>query len=277
MTDYKVPDSGEKIYIEKNKMNSAFDMPTLHSHKCNELYFLLSGQRRYFIGHSIYDVSPGNIVIIPGHELHRTAALNSRASERYMVYFYDEYLTDIIQSVGIDAYEGFLRGECFQLPPERTEKIRKNLEAMEQEFSGKDTYSYAMLRNIFQNIVLSVLRYGKRKQCETGEGTDKIQEVARYISENYASDITLKSAAKMAFMEETYFSKRFKHITGFGFNEYLIKTRIKAAEELLSFSELSIGEISERYGFSSSNYFGDVFKRWKGVSPSEYRKNGYGI
>ena len=89
MTDYKVPDSNEKIYIEKNKMNSAFDMPALHSHKCNELYFLLSGQRRYFIGHSIYDVSPGNIVIIPGYELHRTAALNSRASERYMVYFYD--------------------------------------------------------------------------------------------------------------------------------------------------------------------------------------------
>ena len=277
MSDYNVPNAVEKIYVGKKRMYLAYDMPSSHSHKCNEMYFLLSGERRYIIGHTIYDVSPGNIVIIPKHELHRTAALNSKASERYMVYFYDEYLEDVIRLVGRGAYERFLFGGCFQLPPERTEKIRKNLFCMEREQLKRDSYSQAMMRNLFHNVVLSVMRYGRKKQCEKGEGSDKIQKVAHYISENYASDITLKGAAKMAFMEDTYFSKRFKRLTGFGFNEYLIKTRIKAAEGLLLFSDLSIGEISERCGFSSSNYFGDVFKRWNGISPSEYRKGRDGF
>ena len=72
-------------------------------------------------------------------------------------------------------------------------------------------------------------------------------------------------------MEKTYFSKRFKALTGFGFLEYLTQTRLQAAQELLTATEMSIGDISEACGFSSSNYFGDVFRRCCGMSPSDYR------
>ena len=101
---------------------------------------------------------------------------------------------------------------------------------------------------------------------------DKIQIAARYISEHYAEEITLSDAAAMAFMEETYFSKKFKQLTGFGFKEYLVTTRIKAAEKLLSTTNMAIGEIAEACGFSSSNYFGNVFKSVWGISPSDYRR-----
>ena len=76
----------------------------------------------------------------------------------------------------------------------------------------------------------------------------------------------------MAHMERTYFSKRFKALTGFGFWEYVTQTRLKEAERLLSETDISIGSVAELCGFSGSNYFGDVFCRWKGVSPTQYRK-----
>ena len=72
-------------------------------------------------------------------------------------------------------------------------------------------------------------------------------------------------------MEKTYFSRRFKALTGFGFLEYLTQTRIRAAEQLLIETELSIENIAELTGFSCSNYFGDVFRHYKGVSPTAYR------
>ena len=73
-------------------------------------------------------------------------------------------------------------------------------------------------------------------------------------------------------LERTYFSRRFKQLTGFGFQEYLLKTRVLAAQRLLLETALPVGEIAERCGFASGNYFGDVFCRYQGVSPTEYRR-----
>ncbi len=73
-------------------------------------------------------------------------------------------------------------------------------------------------------------------------------------------------------MEETYFSKKFKQLTGFGFNEYLTQIRLRKSEILLLSPENSINEIADMCGFSSSNYFGDIFKKHTGLSPSQYRK-----
>lgn len=146
------------------------------------------------------------------------------------------------------------------------------MEKIELEKNNGDAYSSAIQKNLLCDIILTALRYGKQKCREKSDSVDKIQEVARYISENYQSEITLHNAAQMAYMEDTYFSKRFKLLTGFCFSEYLTQLRIKAAESLLAKTELNIREISDLCGFSSSNYFGDVFRRIKGISPSEYRK-----
>ena len=177
-----------------------------------------------------------------------------------------------MDALGETTVASFFNSGCFQLPPEQADKVRKALEQIACEGSQGDAFSNIMVKNILHQILLTVFRHGTRKNREQSESTDKIQEVARYISENYASPFTLRDAAKMAFMEETYFSKQFKRLTGFGFHEYLVQTRIKAAEQMLLLTSLSISEISEQCGFSGSNYFGDVFRRWKGMSPSEYRK-----
>ena len=65
---------------------------------------------------------------------------------------------------------------------------------------------------------------------------------------------------------------KFKETTGFGFKEYLLALRIKHACDMLLNTGFSITEIAYSSGFNDSNYFGDVFKRIKGVSPLQYRK-----
>ena len=123
----------------------------------------------------------------------------------------------------------------------------------------------------FYGILLDCLRYGKPKAPCQEETADKVQQAAQYISEHYTDLLTLEDAANLVQMEKTYFSKRFKALTGFGFLDYLTQTRLRAAEELLCRTELSIGEISKACGFSGSNYFGDVFRRYHCISPTEYR------
>lgn len=65
--------------------------------------------------------------------------------------------------------------------------------------------------------------------------------------------------------------KKIKSMTGLSLVDYVKSLRMEYALELLSDHTLSISEISERCGFASVSYFGDVFRKRFGKSPSEYR------
>ena len=269
---FNIPDITKGIMVEKDCERRSVDMPEMHSHSYHELYFLLSGKRRYFIGHRIFDVDAGNLVVIPKNELHKTTSFGGKGYERYVLYFFDEDIEEIYRLTGQKSTEDFLNSGCLSFGSEYAETIKKNIMQAEFEKNHSDLYTPLALRNILHNIILYAMRFGRSTDLETGAGADKIQLAAKYIRENYAEQISLGEVAGMVFMEETYFSKKFKTLTGCCFKEYLIQTRIKAAEKLLNETDFTIGEISDSCGFSSSNYFGDVFKRWKGMSPSEYRR-----
>lgn len=250
----------------------ATDTVSMHAHQHCELFFLLSGQRRYFVGHSIYLVEAGDLVIIPPNQLHRTTQTTKATYERYLLNFYVEDHRSFGQSIGDDAFKQLLRGGCVSFPPDIARDIRQVMMKIEHEQSTPSAYAKPVISNLIQSILLDALCHGQEKEPYHGECADKVQQVARYITYHYDEPITLSSAASMAIMETTYFSKQFKALTGFGFYKYLTHTRIQASERLLSETKLSINEVAERCGFSEANHFGNVFKRWVGMSPTEYRK-----
>ena len=243
--------------------------PHMHSHRYHELFFLLSGQRRYFVGHSIYDVTPGNLVIIPPTQLHRTTSSNTKSYERYLVNFYESDHPFFIETLGRDTFDRLTQSGCLEFPPHAARHMQQTLESLERELTTPSVYVRSIASHLLQDLLLTALCHGKQKVPCRSESADKVQEVARYISQHYA----LEAAARMAYMEKTYFSKRFKMLTGFGFWEYLTQTRLRAAEQLLRSTQLPVGQIAERCGFCNGNHFGDIFRRWRGISPSEYRRS----
>lgn len=259
------------LYIDRSTQQGAADMPTMHAHKSHEIYYLISGQRRYLIGHTIYDVTPGDLVLIPRSRLHRTVSPGPTGYERYVCNFLEDRIQPFIQSMGREVFDRLIECGCLRLPSHVAHSVHRDLERMEQELTERREGCQAVALHLLEGILISALRYGTPKDPIHGEGADKVQALARYIALNYAQPITLRSAATMACLEDTYFSRRFKALTGFGFQEYLTQTRLQAAERLLHESQLSVAEIAEQCGFSGANYFGDVFRRWKGCSPSQYR------
>lgn len=260
------------IWIEKTQSTLAVDMPKEHIHSACELYFLLSGERRYFIDGEIYNVAPGNLVVVPGNAIHKTLAFNQKGYERYVLYFAEESLADVRRDLGEKVLSRFFSLGCVQFPPEQVVLMRERFERIYAEEARSDAFSLSMKRSLLEEIVVVALRYGERKACAADEGADTIQKVARYIAENFAEPLTLSDAARMACMEKTYFSKRFKALTGFNFSSYITQLRLSAARQLLLNSEMNISEIAAHAGFSGSNYFGDVFLRAYGISPTEYRR-----
>ncbi|MGM0113509.1 helix-turn-helix domain-containing protein [Enterococcus sp. DIV0187] len=100
----------------------------------------------------------------------------------------------------------------------------------------------------------------------------QIQQAIKYIKSNFHRSITLAETAKHVYFSTYYFGKLFKKETGLTFISYLNHVRIMQAEELLSNTTMSISIISQSVGFSQNSYFCKIFKKIKGISPSQYRK-----
>jgi two-component system response regulator YesN len=85
--------------------------------------------------------------------------------------------------------------------------------------------------------------------------------------------LSLDEVSKIVNISPYYFSKLFKEETGENFIEYVTEARIRGAKELLADPGISIKEVCAMSGYSDPNYFSRIFKKYEGVTPSEYREN----
>ena len=100
-----------------------------------------------------------------------------------------------------------------------------------------------------------------------------INRAIEYINNNYNSNISLDDVSMEVDVTPYYFSRLFKEEMGVGFVEYVAKLRIDKAKELLNNdTNMSMKEICIEVGYTDPNYFSRQFKKYEGMSPTEYRE-----
>ena len=130
--------------------------------------------------------------------------------------------------------------------------------------------NYEELRKWFLDKMVNACR-AIRDQKED-QSNSAVKKAMLYIQENYSRDISLDDVSSQVNISPYYFSKLFKQETGGNFIEYLTEVRLRNARELLKDSGLSIKEICAESGYSDPNYFSRIFKKYEGVTPSEFRE-----
>lgn len=93
-----------------------------------------------------------------------------------------------------------------------------------------------------------------------------------YIDKNYSQNLKLSYFADKYYFSKEYLSKIFKANYEIGIYEYVLKVRMERAKELLIDESLKIQWISDRLGYTDSNYFSKAFRNYYGVTPSQFRK-----
>lgn len=94
-----------------------------------------------------------------------------------------------------------------------------------------------------------------------------------YIKQNLSIQLSVSEIAEHIYVSKSTLTKHFKAELGMGVNEYICNTIMAEAERLLMTTSITIGEVSEKLGFSDQLYFSRRFKEIFGKSPREYRKN----
>lgn len=105
------------------------------------------------------------------------------------------------------------------------------------------------------------------------ESVHSIRAVTEYLDAHYFEDVSLIDVATRYHMDPSYLSRQFKTVTGENFIEYITRKRMEKSCELLRSSDRKINDISELVGYENQRYFSQVFKKFTGLTPSEYRES----
>ena len=106
----------------------------------------------------------------------------------------------------------------------------------------------------------------------TFEPKHAVQATIAFMQSHLGETISIEEVADAVHCSRAKLFEVFKDSTGMTPNDYWQRLRIDRAQRLLSNSETSITEIALDCGFSTSQYFSSVFRKYAGVSPTHYRK-----
>ncbi|WP_027628432.1 response regulator [Ruminiclostridium cellobioparum] len=100
-----------------------------------------------------------------------------------------------------------------------------------------------------------------------------LRKAIDYIQEHYSEQVTLNEVAENIYVSTFYISRMFKKELGKSFVDYLNDVRIEKSKELLKDVKYKTYEVAEIVGISDPHYFSRIFKKYSGMTPSEYRES----
>lgn len=227
-----------------------------------DITYVTEGKAIYVINGVQYEAKRGDLLCIPHGSIRRAHCIVDDLASLY--------------SANFKLYE--LNGQPGVLPlPILTHiGIKSDLIGLFRDLSntwvGKETayqFKTSGLMMVIIHRLIELILLKKDHTCTD----NRVKKALHYISENYASSITVKELATMVGLNEVYFGALFKQETGMLVNQFLMQTRINHAEDMLLNGECNVTVAAERCGYNDLSHFRKQFRRIKGYPPSQCLKN----
>lgn len=232
-----------------------------------QLLYIASGKAHFHFDGKEQIVTAGHMVLYRPKEPQKYEYYGEDQTEVYWVHFTGGNVTNILRSYGItDDKKVFYCGSGLDY---------KNLfRSMINELQMcKENYA-EMLEMYLRQIFIMLKRYFVDSlKTDNAHVIEEIDKATLYFNEHYSEEISIEEYAQNNHFSVSWFIRNFKHCTGSTPMQYILSKRIYNAEILLHDSTYNVTEIAEIVGYDNPLYFSRIFKKVKGLSPSEYRKN----
>lgn len=166
----------------------------------------------------------------------------------------------------------FVRNFCenllFQLDDDFTKAF---LHLKGSSFSTElKTADSVTLKNTYLRIVLNMLADVGPENAKTD--TDIVIHIKDYVDTHFDNDLSLDTLSTHFFISKYQISRLFKKVFQINFSDYILQVRMKNAAEYLLHTDLKLYDISKRVGYEETSYFSNVFKKYYGAAPSDYKQ-----
>ena len=186
--------------------------------------------------------------------------------------YYEDYLQRLYPEAQINPVEAFQKIDQTSYFPEMSRLLTEI-----KNYRGEGVAAKLFYEGKVAEAVSMVVEYQKKHpekitQKLSRQDIESIQTVASYLGDHYASDISLERLTQIACMGTTKLKSCFKKYYDCTITEYIQQRRMSQAEYLLAYTDLSVGQIAQTIGYSTSSRFAELFRKSTGLLPMEYRK-----
>ena len=273
------PLSDKDLFYIVERHKSEFIYP-LHQHRDFELNFVehASGASRV-VGDSIEEIGEFDLVLIGGENLQHAwqqGRCTSKDIREVTIQFSaDLFPESLLSKTQFASIRSMLERSSLGLsfPMETILDVYSTLNGlvgMQEPF-----YQYMQFLVLMYKLSLSenakVLASNSFAQSETGEESDRVKKVKRYIYDHFTEDVSLTAMSELAEMSPSAFSRFFKSQTGSTLSDYIIDIRLGNAAHLLVDTSKSVSDICNECGFNNQSNFNRIFKAKRGVTPRDFR------
>ncbi|WP_299555244.1 AraC family transcriptional regulator [Seonamhaeicola sp.] len=238
-----------------------------------EICFLEKGTQYYHIQGADYRINGGDLLLtFPGEEHGTKSFPEERGRLFWLVIEVPDKnsrllnLTKKDTKLFIESFMGLKANRKFK----GSDRLKYDLNAIyricKHPINGLDRIK---ITNLLLHFLLSVLDFGNKHSSQTI--SKEINDICAYIKDNLNEPLPLEHLARLSNLSLSHFKYKFKKEMGYSPSDYVLRQKIEKAKEQLLIKTNSIQDVAYNLVFSSSSYFATVFKRYTGVTPTQFK------
>lgn len=253
-----------------------------HWHPELEFNVITRGTIEYYVANEHYTLSAGQGILKNANVLHMAEpAQNAPDAEMFSIIMDPEFIVparSVIYQKYIAPHVGTQGLRCLPLDPacpwqgQILDDLRAAYGLYQTEAGAYELRIHGLMCRVWQAIAehADVL---PRHDFTAAERTNqlRIKQMLAFIQAHFREKLTLDQIAGAANISRNTCLSCFRHVLGLSPMECLTNHRLEHAFHLLLSSDLTVAEIAERCGFGDASYFGKVFRKKTGLSPTQYR------
>ncbi len=263
------------IYV-LGRYNYAYAHKPLEKHthgKMIEICLQDEGTQSYHIGGSDYCLKGGDVLVTFPNEIHGSGNMPQNRGRLYWMLIRIPGRNERFLNLPASESRALVNG-LLSVKPRHFKGRRMLKYYLERIFEAHDFREAPMREAEIKNWVLRFLLdvLADARQFAESRISYQIRQVLDHIQNHISTDfVSLETLASIAKLSLPRFKARFKQETGFTPHNYMMLQKIELAKAMIANSEKSVTDIGIGLGFTSSQYFATVFKRYTGQTPNQCR------
>ncbi len=248
-----------------------------HTHPGYEIVYVVRGTMDNWVGERRYRVDAGHVFVTPPASLHGAVDSVLNPNEHCLVHCVFPKLGAALPGLGLEETEALRRdltaigAAVFPCSP----RIKDLIAIIMDEHRAPGPYAHVVVRAALHELLVGVVRDSRKHRRLQGPAPvdPKIRGALAWIDAHLPDDISFDGLARRFGHSPTHFRRLFLKEVGQTPNDFLMRKRVERAKERFIDQRAAITDVALDLGFSSSQYFATVFKKYAGMTPKAYRRS----
>ena len=253
----------------------------LHKHTFFELVYIVAGNGRQYINDVEFSYKPNHLFMVAPGDTHlfkiesptqfffirfNNTFIQSSPKEQQLIRQLELILQNVSHEPGC-----ILKNSADKL------SVKYLMELIIREHQNHDLYHKELIAQLVNTLLVVVARNINQTFPEKIDEKSEQKAVAilQYIQTNiyYPEKLRAEQISSHFGMAETYLGRYFKQHANETLQQYILNYKLKLIENRLLHSNMRINEIANEFGFTDKSHLNRIFKKYRGMNPTEYKKN----